>query len=621
MAMSSSNNNNNEKAFKSSVRQCSNGVRVRLGINLSSFVGCALSHDDLSLHSAETTMTSHLDEDDYCKNYSSLLDCLRHNDPNVTAVDRDISSSYPRFFPEGYGIDFGDVLPQNTRVSALLINCEDVLPEDVHSTDCVQPLVNYVQTSPLLRKVTMTSWFNLAGDPIRYPRATAVAGSFVKAVANNRSIEALHLEVLPAPLDLQYLLSTTNSIKTLDLHPDLESVRAPTDEEEDMIAAAFGMNRTIENLTFGWALLPSLVEKIIAQLQSRPWGLNELLLNRPEPDDDIYSLTYADELCNLLHSTPRLQHLHLENYTIEENEMRHLVEGLLHRDGDSVPTVMLSKLSFDACDIEEDAMNVLIEFMQTKVLNEDKSVAVNSQLRELVIDDHRNVDDMVEGNGLASGLCIVAMLAMQPEGNASMEANPTLHATIGSQLHALTISLEANLLVDVFECMAAQASQLQLSQLNLKSVEEQKCAGLVKYLSSTLSLRELNIQSSRVDPRHVLKGLRENQSLYRVSVMNSVFGKRKRSVFNEWQLALVEAYCQRNRAMLFLLNNVQRLNPTSRRDPTNVETQSGIPSIYVGLLRVAMGTTSDQFALKFVSGSFLRTEESVGPDNDKKRKR
>lgn len=557
---------------------------------------------------------------------ATFLADIESENEAMAALGNEVSPS------ESIAVDVSYAWSRNMPAPFLYIDCTDLASSDSYpSTHGFQALLDYVKTSEALRKVSLPDFLHLYEDLPLFNAAMAVAGSFVRAVAENPSVETLILGILPAPLDFQYLLSTTDSIKTLDMNDlncDLMDGPVWTQNEQNLVAAAFGTNRTIENLSFGWSLLPTFIDSILVQLRARPWGLNQLKTTRgtlmPDTHQGSYTLTQAESLGKLLLSTPRLQHLGFQYTTIEDNEMPYLIDGLVHRSENAVPSVMIQKLTFDSCDVSKDAMSMLIQFMQTRFSDEDDGrPVIKSRLRELVVD---GIMDPCDEEGLGSASCLVAMLAMQPAGTSDgpETVNPPWHATIGSQIHTLSIDFPRILPIfnECFELMAAEASRYTFSRLNVKFLHDEGATGLLKYLSKTLSLRELTIESTCDDlpSLKILRVLRSNQSLYQVSFWRGTysFDTRKMSIFNRSQLRRVAAYCQRNRELPYLLKNARMLRLTDYNNSSASSRIQAISSLFPSLLQVTMGT---RFTLKDISGSLLHAQDALGETVGRKRKR
>lgn len=521
------------------------------------------------------------------------------------------------------GIRFVDSPREMSREARLYVSCDHYRHKENDSLASAVKAANNAKSCNLLRRVELTCcpiWY----APHKLPdilASTAVLGRlFLDAISKNANVEAVILQIPPPVLEFRAFLSTIASVKELEWNQN-NRFPAISDSEENIVAQGFGSNRSIECLRLGKHLRTSLVNKIVVQLQTRPFGLTELSLHEGTiGDGDRETLSFAQDLRSLLQLTPGLQTLELDWYVIQGDEMEHVVEGLMHRRDPANPSVFLSKLSFLHCCLDDESLEVLVRFLQTRTTGDERS-AVRSQLRELRF--YNCVDTDGDDDSIAEG--IVAMLAVQqgksePPGLTTTNKNPCYYNTVGSQVSTLSVWLYREGRTALLDRMTSETDRIRPAHLDIHSSCYRPCEGLLKYLASTITLRELSV-SIRCSVQWLVQGLRNNQSLYRVSVEKSTSHSSDKSTFE-----LIHAYCQRNRALPDLLRSPQRQGPASttgsrsRDEGLEDAKQATISLDYPTLLQTAQ--TNQRFALGNLSGSLVQIGDRLGPQRaDGKRRK
>lgn len=296
-------------------------------------------------------------------------------------------------------------------------------------------------------------------------------------------------------------------------------------------------------------------------------------------------------------------------------------------------------------------MEVMVQFMQLPAMDRNAAATgstdypvIESSLREIFIEPSNSYSN--EHNPFPTGSYIASMVQQAKSCKDTRNKSSLLIPTIGSQLRTLGIRLVqqgTNVPDNFFEKMSSVCNDdsdsdigtcspnNQLYRLHVQEFHAMDVAGLGHYLSTTTTLRELFVEvgmRAKFPVVRLLHGLRNNSSLYNVKV----FDYRDTSILDDNQQRLVDAFCQRNRALADLLRHPQSLESPSLESTTphlsSTEATStndatlGLPLTYPAVVQVAI-TSPSRLALSRLLGSFVPLEDDLGPcydRGDRKRK-
>jgi hypothetical protein len=494
---------------------------------------------------------------------------LRRNDPTIQDLEGDLFG--PEFAKtKGYAQPLGEALRGNTNVSAFCVHLDTltlsgsfIYSQRNDEVAYIEPLVNFVSTSKGLQRMKIA-----AGEVSGWH--DHLSGAFMEAIGASSSIEVLtHRCRLPCT-SFHAMMEATSSLKRLDL----DFLRGERDHEYDrdeliLLTRAFRDNRSLQRLRLGFKCGYSAISRILSGLSGHS-TLQELELY----GDCIKTMVHWNTMCQCLCSMQSLLHLKLVDFQFSAERMNVFLNCLVQQDSTDSSYTPITKLSFDECHLDDASTALLVEFMKTEMTEDTPR---SSYLRDLCFDDMT----ASMANHLTGPLMVSLLVPLRPSTSQQIKGYPT----IGSQLTSL--SFDVARFDGWLEALTESAHNVQLDTLRLVELDDDHCKMLKSCVLRMPCLRHLRI-AKVYDPskssHFILETLRENESLRTFFVEKHGDDEFTGLLFNDAELRLAAAYCQRNRYLLGLLEQEHGLGqprPSDRAGqalhPTLLQAAKQIP--------------------------------------------
>lgn len=479
----------------------------------------------------------------------ALCAALERNDPETTEIP------YLNMQLQ-YGRRLGEALQGNHYVSSMNLNLSELLDVGEEGTDSVALLLQYMSESDVMRKVSLTN------NVVSLPEVIeTLVHLILLAIAENSCIEVLFLDTTIVPSDaIARLMRTTLSLKSLSVE-----LSSSSSQELELLAEAFGANRSLESLRLDTGSNPAVVASILLRLDSLHC-LRELSLWLSR--DFVYrneGMSKLNELAYFLHSTRSLEHLELWDYVFEKECMNSLVEGLQANQS-------LVELSILECSFTWEASVAFHSFMQMG--------ETTSSIREMRFSGCFNMFDDSEGH-CPFGDTLASMLIMP-------DKNQDTGLGIGPSLQVLDLSGGMLNVNEFLYTLAANADRIRLPCLRVDgSMDNDDWEFFIECLPKLVHLTELDIYTVNqdVDSRSFVDTLLRNGSLQHV-----VLALNRENFLNEAESRIVQSYCKRNEVIPILVGDKMDLSLL----PTLFQSAKQAPrtapnAILMGLLAVGNG--------------------------------
>ena len=509
---------------------------------------------------------------------NALCAALRRNDPDTTEI--------PNFYlSDPTGRRLGEALQGNHYVSFMDLIMSDWLDVNEDGTaDSIVLLLRYIRESEAMRKVVLREFRGAHLELI-----APLVPLFLLAIAENPCIIELNLDWIQMeefPECLSLFLRRTRSLKTLRIKLGLFDEPASC----ELVAEAFGVNRTLETLTFQENSDTGTMESILLRMGSHH-PLRELALycGRAASVAEIHALA------SFLRSTTSLEHLNLHAYVFDKERMEHLVEGLHSNQS-------LTKLALQHCRSNLEATKVFRTFMQ--------SCEKRSSIRELCFGHPNDAlfgfrghpDDMFKV--FPDGAMLASILTLPDE-------NPGTGSSIGSSLQVLYLH---NDFAGFCDTLAANASRIRLPCLRISDVMGYAHWGvLIRCLPKLVHLKELEARTDYGPDygpdfldyisHYFIPALRANGSLQRVIFTPA-------DSLDEAESCLIQSICKRNEVIPIFVAKVRLDNGDDDDDKTNL---SLLPTIFKSA-KQALRTAPNSMLI-----ALLDAGDSIGPRGGIKR--
>jgi hypothetical protein len=277
---------------------------------------------------------------------------------------------------------------------------------------------------------------------------------------------------------------------------------------------------------------------------------------------------YFEAISHYLSSTVSLLRLHLANLSFDGPSMAQVLNGLLvHLPANVAPSIFIASLSFSQCTLTDEAIEQLVAFLQTPIItdnqNETEASFVNkSCLRELFV----QVDPTSTSRfatGLADALLMIEKTSKTSKGH-EKKTDDLLSRTIGSQICSVQI---VGVQSEFLHHLRCHASRARFQTLALDQISKSASVALSKCLPHLVHLEELIVKDVEAgsSTNWIVQGLRSNGSICYVSTENDDGDETN---FDATQLRLIQAYCDRNKALGPMIAAEIAPDPTCDRDTT-----------------------------------------------------
>jgi hypothetical protein len=438
----------------------------------------------------------------------------------------------------GYGAELGAALTNNTSVTELQLHVQGLLGQHQESaSEDLRPLLQFIATSQALRTVHLHGGEGLEDLTSRVLQALTQNPSITKFEVDSR--------LRTSPQAFAHFLMNAPFLRTLDV--SVEAFVNFTPDDLATLGAAIGQTETLHELHL-YSLDESdynrIGELILMHLGFHSHQLRtlRLFLGSDATTGHFRALSSA------LSSAQTLSHIIMENYTFDLDSMALFVAAL-----QSNTTVTTISLGF-FCQMEKRPLDVWTQFLKS-----DKS-----KIRELRFepDDGNNT---LEGNVIKSNVIGTALFPL----------------LIQSSVRALDLGADIRGEVPsyamMFDGMTFHESEIRLSKLAIRALDQTVVMALSRFLPHSSSLQELSTSDlfDQTNYRLLLPAIRQNGSLHRVDEENMQVLDRV------WQ-KLVTAYCKRNEMVPKLL--AQRQSDTEETDDNESVTLGRIDPCLVPMI-------------------------------------
>jgi hypothetical protein len=445
-----------------------------------------------------------------------LCEALRCNDPSVTSIDA-LHVGRNRLQ------DLFDALQHSTFVTTLKVSIKRFLEAPIEATNA---MLTFTETSQVLRDVQVfsdDSYATLFTPPYRNTACDDIGSRIVNAVLANPHIESFLPDTSAPPHLLASLLKQTLSIKHLSIYTDPLHYAA----SHPVIAGALAENRSLLSLELQAQMHGEIAPTLVQHLRFHP-TLRDLQLHLLL---DEASIPLSEAIASLLRSTSVLQNLELTFCNFDATHFD-LVFAPLKRPNNQRS---LTRLSLGYGNFDEQATASLIDFVQNHA-NTGSNV-----LRELCLEGSEKTF-----SGTTMGKVAAEML-------------------INSSLEVLRIERsEDGDIVDFFEGLQRNSSQVHLSSLQLHRLGSAEFDAMVGYLRVSANLRHMSILGLVEDVKFstLLAVLRSNGTLQQFTVEDDDF-------WTQVGAHQIGAVCQRNRCLPELFGTPSRTSDSiARKDWT-----------------------------------------------------
>jgi hypothetical protein len=218
---------------------------------------------------------------------------LRENDPSVTSLN-DSSE-----FIDGYDEALGEALQRNTYISSLSIYW-DMLREHRQIS---KQFLHFASTSKFLASVSLN------GRHVCSRPSVELVDPFLCAIASNPSIDEVTLDFSLAPKTLATFVRHARTIRRLTIDYVFAHWEDDCQYSKAVLAEAFSVAETLQSLTlllFTDKLLPVLEGLLNTRSSLQEFKL--IMRNGRETSSRGW-----ETACQLIHSSPSLEHLELGN--------------------------------------------------------------------------------------------------------------------------------------------------------------------------------------------------------------------------------------------------------------------------------------------------------------------
>jgi hypothetical protein len=277
-----------------------------------------------------------------------------------------------------------------------------------------------------------------------------------------------------------------------------------------------------------------LATAILSQLPRANSGLRHLRLD----GNDSFTETVFEELSQFLGSTSRLDHLELWYMGFyNPDDLENVLLGLRHLSIDTgVTTIFASKLTFAEFQFADEGLSPLAAFLKTRISHHG-AMTCQSALKELRFEPRSH------GLGRFMSRQLASALLMARQRMTGSDAGTKLVPTVGSQVQSISLVRVHRIFLDR---LGRNAHRVRLESLQLADVSKAVSTALGKCLTNLYCLKVLKLSGVAAGGLHyILRGLRRNGTLNSVEITN----EGGDTTLSAAQLRLVEAYCERNRAL------------------------------------------------------------------------
>jgi hypothetical protein len=299
-------------------------------------------------------------------------------------------------------------------------------------------------------------------------------------------------------------------------------------------------------------------------------------------------------MCQCLCSMQSLRHLKLVEFCFSAERMNVFLNCLVRQDSTDSSYIPITKRSFDECDSDDASTALLVEFMKTEMTEDTPRT---SSLRDLCFDDLT----ACMANYLTGPLMVSLLVPLRPADLLHIKGYPT----IGSQLTAL--SFDSSRFDGWLDALTESAHNIQLDTLRLVELDDDDCKLFKSCVLRMPCLRHLRI-AKVYDPSKssqiIMDTLRESEGLLTFVVEEHGDDEDIGLLFNDAELRLAEAYCERNRHLPGLL---EQQNGSGQPRPSDRAGQALHPT----LLQAAKQIPKSR--LLSLSASFLKLGDCIGP--------
>lgn len=463
---------------------------------------------------------------------------LKRNDKDLTTL------SLP--YPSGYGKRLGEALLQNTVLTDLSLDPSSFLSSEGQVERQLEPILHVLQESKSLTSVGITRWvYQPGGDG-----SNVLGGFLLNAISRSQSIRDLKWLVHIPSLEFRHALSSTTSLVSLAVQlvePDLY-----TDDDKQRIASTFAIaSKTLESLTL---IAPSADTdwfiQILTNLQKLR-SLRDLCLHFLSEFDE--QVCYDAVKQYLVSASGPLRRFELTGVEMNTTCITRVLSGLVRSpDGSTlVPSTSLSHLELSDCyQPNVNSVEQLAVFLQTRTTNNSGKITHDSALRKLGV-------NLRGKQSFSKRVAESVLMANSQAVNATMgdsgSTNDVLFPTIGSQLDALRVD-DVHSIFPTTLCN--ESHRVRLTTLELCEISRSACIALSRCLPRLVSLRNLTLTDleNRRCTKWILRALRCNSSVCEVVTEN----ESGVTLFDSTQLRLIQAYCDRNKALVPLIGTAPR---------------------------------------------------------------